>query len=92
MVRRLSWRTASSRRRQSEGQVLVEWLLLCATVAAVAYLFVTKLVSGPTQAGLEAVRGGLGNVVRNGKFLNGAEAEFGSGQHPGASTRGKRLP
>ena len=70
---------------------MVEWLLLIAVVAVIAFFVVTVLLGPRVTAGLEFLQGGLKNAVRNADVTFGPEVAPGSGSHPSSATRVKRL-
>jgi len=70
---------------------MVEYLMVLALAAGSAYLVVTGPVQAFTRLMVATIRSTIVNVVQNAELRPGEQAETGSGDHPGAANRGKRL-
>jgi Flp pilus assembly pilin Flp len=91
MVRRFL-RKIFKRLSDNKGQTMVEYILLMAMVAITTYLMVKGPVARFTQlAFLGTIRGGIGNVIRNGEMKSGQIVDTGQAGHPGDPARAKAL-
>jgi hypothetical protein len=70
---------------------MVEWLLLISVIAIIAFTVVFVALGPRVTAGLEFLRGGLRNAVRNADVAFGPEVAPGNGRHPSSPRRARPL-
>jgi hypothetical protein len=78
-------------RKAQRGQAIVEWLLLISVISLIAFTVVFVALGPRVTAGIEFLRGGLRNAIRNADVTFGPDVEPNNGQHPGSARRARRL-